>query len=665
MNVGSRSLGLYVLVATLFGLAACGGSVPAPPIAAKSNEGALAHVVIKFPNPGKHNKAGKHTRYLSQDTYLITIQLTAVNNGPVPSGYSTSIAIFYQNPNGPCGYNATAQDYECNPAWVLPRGNDTFLVSAYDPDGYTLLGQNAFTLSVSGPSVIIPLSLWGVAASMQIYDTVPGFLYDPRDPLHRVTLLDAATSATYRIGASAVDAAGYVIAGQGTPAIATQLSSTSSYALATPAPGSVASTLTKLNGTPYEEVTLTVSAQYPSSGPTPLPTTCPTPGCGATKFEIAAGPPLVTQDYGYAGQKYTVPVLDLFGAPSIADALAHKTLVPTLPATIQLSNSAQQLVFDRSGNLFAFEGVSQVIDAIPSATVLGALGGTKVSYIGTNGFALGGYLATSNNESQMAFDPTGNLLVPDGNSYVEIFNPASVTKALAPRSLTTPVVASGKLITSYVFGYGGVGGLAIDGAGNVFVGMTNGFGVSTYPAAAVQEAVDGATNVNWAGGGLSSCYVAMAIVIRNNALYCAGNSQNAVFVYSSAAMHTAVIGGAANPTGSLRTGAGPKALAFDRDGNLWVSDAGHVVVFSAASVESALDGSQDVPMSGDLYGNYPGKLTFDSVGNLYVEATHTITPNGGIFVYSAATLAKAVAGGTNVAADGTLGAGTGAFAFYP
>ena len=207
----------------------------------------------------------------------------------------------------------------------------------------------------------------------------------------------------------------------------------------------------------------------------------------------------------------------------------------------------------------------------------------------------------------MAFDRAGDLFIgdSDGNVYESIAGGA-------------PIVFAANV-------GGGVGGLAINSAGNLFVAN----GIGAYGN-------DGNGDIyEFTPGGVKSIFASLGEA-QNLAFDGAGN----LFVSQSYGGNIIKI----TPSGTQSTFASglnyPEGLTFDNSGNLYVS-----VSYSGAILKIAPNGTQTTFATGL---SYPGGLAFDNAGNLFeadagnhaiyefatdgTRSTFASLPNGGEYL---------------------------------
>ncbi|MBI5684382.1 MAG: hypothetical protein HZC54_04820, partial [Verrucomicrobia bacterium] len=245
---------------------------------------------------------------------------------------------------------------------------------------------------------------------------------------------------------------------------------------------------------------------------------------------------------------------------------------------------------DGTGNVFVADYENHTIRQVTAAGVTATLAGSAGnagSDDGTGGAAL------FNGPSGVAADGAGNVYVADYANH-------TIRKVTAGGVVTTLAGSAG--IAGYADGTGGSAlfnypyGVAVDGAGNVFVADSNNHAVRKVTPAGVVTTLAGR------GG---------------NGGYADGTGSAALFYY-------------------------PYGVAVNGAGNVYVADSGNHTIrkVTAAGAVTTLVGSAGIPGSADgasgaaLF-SYPNGVTVDGAGNVYVadSGNHTVrsvSPQGDV-----------------------------------
>jgi hypothetical protein len=601
-------------------LAACAGNGVVPRDG-PSLRAVHATVTVKFPRPKHHRrKHGRDPLYVSASTTSVTFTLTAVDGGVIPAGYTTTktVALAFHGSNAACTYASGAQTYTCTTSWTVPAASDSFTVDAYDASS-KLLSTNALTQAVSTGSSNIAVTLWGVPASIALTSSSTAVSGTQASGFSIQTV-----ATPYPFTVTVDDADGNVIVGPGAPSYAVSFGS-ANFTATTPAPGADTFTITPLGSSAYRPDTVTVTAVFPTGGPTPYPSTCPSAACQASA-SISTGVPFFSSDIAGSVSVYSVA--------GIASALGGTASVAKFNTVAIGSGSPYGVTFDAAGDMFVSTN-GTVGYAYTAATVKAFLSGSAVTASGTLKLVGGG--------QDSIMDAAGDLFVsaPSGTA-VSVFSSTALASALAGGAGVLP---TGSLAVT------GANNLTFDPSGNLFV--TGGTVVTVFSAAKVASAAAGATNV--AASGALSVTGSNDVTSDAAGNVFVGASSTTISVFSKAAIATAVAGSTVAATGSLlSTNANVLGVTFDGSGNLFVpiGSLKTVIVFTKSAVAAAIAGGANEASSGSLSTgtNAPSETYFDTAGDLFAGTR----AGPSISVFSATAAASAVGGATNVAASGGL-----------
>jgi hypothetical protein len=301
-------------------------------------------------------------------------------------------------------------------------------------------------------------------------------------------------------------------------------------------------------------------------------------------------------------------------------------------------NSPRGVAVDSAGNVYAADAYNGTIRKITPAGVVTTLAGTA-------GVRVSG--STDGTGAAAGFDrPAGVAVDGAGNVYVADFGNETVRKITAAGVVTTLAGTAG--VTGSTDGTGAAArfnsprGVAVDGAGNVYVADQDNHTIRKITPAGVVSTLAGSAGVTGStdGTGAAARFSGTAGVAVDGA----GNVYAAEFVNSTVRKITAAgvvttLAGTAGVTGSADgTGAAarfntPFGVATDSAGNVYVADTiNHTIrKITPAGVVSTLAGTAGVTGSTDGTGaaarfNSPGGVAVDGAGNVYVAdgSNHTI-----------------------------------------
>ena len=271
---------------------------------------------------------------------------------------------------------------------------------------------------------------------------------------------------------------------------------------------------------------------------------------------------------GCPGQSFCLPLGD--GGPAVSAALS-----PPIAVAV-----------DRAGNLYITDAASRQIRKVSTSGII-----TSVAGSGTYGFSRDGGPATS---AQLAFpygvavDSAGNLLIADQLNYR--------IRKVSSEGIISTVSGNG------VYGSSGDGGPA----------------TSAELANPVGVAVDEADNLFIAGPGTGFDGVDFHDDPVNDRIRRVSPSG----IITTVAGGGTAVSGDDGPATSVRLN-GPRAVAADRAGNLFIADGNQVRKLSASGIITTIAGNGDAGFSGDggpamSATLNPSGLAVDGAGNVYV-----------------------------------------------
>ncbi|HUL53641.1 MAG TPA: immunoglobulin domain-containing protein, partial [Opitutaceae bacterium] len=298
---------------------------------------------------------------------------------------------------------------------------------------------------------------------------------------------------------------------------------------------------------------------------------------------------------------------------------------------------------DRSGNFYVTDTSSSTVRKISSAGLVSTLAGTA----GVAGAQDGaGGVALFNQPAGLAVDGTGDVFVADtGNATIREISPGGTVTTLAGSSASRGSQDGMGAAASFSSPVG----LAVDGAGNVFVADAFSATIRKItPAGAVATLAGSAMNRGDADGTGTAAlfnYPNGVAVDGVGNVYVADTYTDTIRRITPAGAVTTIAGsagisGAADLPGRSALFNQPCGVAVDAAGNIFVADTGNGTIrkITPAGAVSTVAGAAGVAGFGDGMGanalfNQPHGLWIDSSGNLIVADTgnaalRMIAPNG-------------------------------------
>jgi len=311
--------------------------------------------------------------------------------------------------------------------------------------------------------------------------------------------------------------------------------------------------------------------------------------------------------------------------------------------------SPNSVAVDGSGNLYVADTNNNTIRMISPAGVVTTLAGAAGSYGSADGT---GTAARFSNPIGIAVDGAGYIYVTDtGNYTIRKISPAGVVTTLAGAAGTYGSIDG----TGSAARFTNLSGIAVDASGNVYVGDVYAIRKVTSAGVVTTLSASGAGGDGLAVDGSDNMYAA--------------DGYGAIWEVTPAGVAAVVAGSATGTlgyvdgTGSAAKFAGAYGVAVDGSGNVYVADAGNFVIrkVTPAGVVTTFAGRAGSAGSTDGTGSAAQFSTATSVavdgsGNLWVTDAgncliRRITPAGAV-----TTLAGAVPnifGAAPVPVDGT------------
>jgi sugar lactone lactonase YvrE len=329
---------------------------------------------------------------------------------------------------------------------------------------------------------------------------------------------------------------------------------------------------------------------------------------------------------------------------------------------------SEQVAVDAGGNVYIADSVNRTIRKMTPAGVVTTIAGSA----GSQGWVDGtGSAARFQFPDGIVLDAAGTIYVADSGNGIRKITPAGVVTTLAGRGGTYTRVDG----VGAAAGFGDPMGLAVDGAGNLYVGDGPTIRKVT-PAGVVTTHAGKADAPGWVDGTLAA---ARFSGVRSVVLSPAGdlyvNDGGTVIRRISAAGTVSTLAGIWNAdyerasgsvdgTGSAARFDNPHGLALDAAGNLWVADSNNRtvrrvtpagVVTTIAGLAGAAPATVD-GVGGAVRFNNPNGIAIDAQGVIYVADVHavrkgvpaTVTPPTSAPTITVQPLAQTTTAGTAV-----------------
>jgi sugar lactone lactonase YvrE len=333
---------------------------------------------------------------------------------------------------------------------------------------------------------------------------------------------------------------------------------------------------------------------------------------------------------------------------------------------------------DGAGNVFVAESGNiadsgeSTIRKITPAGVVTTLAGTA----GSSGSADGtGAAARFYQPSGVAVDGAGNVLVADrGNNTIRKITPAGVVTTLAGSAGSSGSAdgtgAVARFSITYMYSTG-PGGIAVDGASNIFVADTNNNTIRKITPAGVVTTLAGTAGSDGSadGTGAAARFIDPSGVAVDGAgnVFVADFNNHTIRKITPGGVVTTIAGtagwsGSADGTGSAARFNQPSGVAVDGAGNVLVADSGNNTIrkITPAGVVTTLAGTAGSLGSVDGTGAAarfasPSGVAVDGAGNVFVadnlySTIRKITPTGVVTTLAGTAGSYGSADGTGAAA---------------
>jgi len=285
-------------------------------------------------------------------------------------------------------------------------------------------------------------------------------------------------------------------------------------------------------------------------------------------------------------------------------------------------NSPARIVADSAGNLFVTDAPNHVIRKISPTGVVTTLAGKP----GQPGYADGtGAMAQFNNPSGLAIDSTGNLYVADGdNQVIRKVTPAAVVSTIAGTAGSTGSADGHGAAARFL----GPRAVALDKSGNLYIADSGNNTIRKMTAAGDVSTVAGTAGQHGsvdAAGAAARFYLPLDIAADANYVYVADSLNNEIRRVTPAGSVSTLAGtttfGKADGTGPAAQFNGPRGIAVDAAGNVYVGDSNNGLIrkITPAGVVTTLAGGGNASGSGTSAGFHgPAGVLVTATGVLYV-----------------------------------------------
>jgi sugar lactone lactonase YvrE len=298
---------------------------------------------------------------------------------------------------------------------------------------------------------------------------------------------------------------------------------------------------------------------------------------------------------------------------------------------------------DSGGTVYVADTFNNTIRKITPSGVVSTLAGLAAS----QGSAVGtGSAARFNQPSGVAMDSAGNVYVADTyNHTIRKSTPAGFVGTLAGLAGSSGSADGTGSNARFIFPYG----LAVDGAGNVYVGDSGNDTIRKITPSAEVSTFAGLAGSSGSADGTGSAArfsIPQGVAVDGAGnVYVADAFNNTIRKITPSAVVSTLAGlagskGSADGTGSAARFYFPQGVAVDGAGNVYVADTGNTTIrkITPAGVVTTLAGFAGSAGSTDGTGSAarfrsPEGVAMDNTGNVYVadtgnETIRKITPSG-------------------------------------
>jgi uncharacterized delta-60 repeat protein len=299
-------------------------------------------------------------------------------------------------------------------------------------------------------------------------------------------------------------------------------------------------------------------------------------------------------------------------------------------------SSPRGVAVDSGGNVYVADSNNHTIRKVTAAGVVTTLAGSALASGSTDGTGSGtGF--DFNGWGQVAADSSGNLYVAEYGSHTirKITRAGVVTTLAGSAGLAGSTDGTGSAARFYL-----PMGVAVDGAGTVYVADTFNLTIRKISSAGVVTTLAGSAGLAGSTDGTGSAarfnYLQGAAVDSTGNVYVADSDNHTIRKITPAGVVTTLAGsaglaGSTDGTGSAARFYRPRGVAVESGGNVYVADSNNnrIRKISSAGVVTTLAGdggagSTDGTGTAARF-NFPVALAVSSAGTLYVADTSNST----------------------------------------
>jgi uncharacterized protein (TIGR03437 family) len=304
--------------------------------------------------------------------------------------------------------------------------------------------------------------------------------------------------------------------------------------------------------------------------------------------------------------------------------------------------SAGGLAMDKQGNLYIYENQLSKVRKVMAGIISTIAGNGTPGYAGDGGPATSAELFPTGSVMGLAVDSAGNVYISDGyNNAVRKVDTNGIISTVAGTG-TAGFSGDGGPATKAQLDF--PAGIALDAAGNLYIADTSNNRVRKVAPSGMITTFAGNGNVVYSGDNVLAATTAVhspggVTVDAQGNVYIAETSDSRVRKVDASGNITTVAGQTKKTSGfsgdggpaTAATLAGPRGLAVDAFGNLYIADNGNSRIrrVNAAGIidtYAGISGGASTPI-GDggpatsAFLGVPADVVVDSAGNLYISAS--------------------------------------------